>query len=227
MCCSILSVGGFEVRKARGVLISPEISSCSRLICISDCSPVTIRSFSCIRHLISIISADFRVHVIRHVFSSHYLRFTNRNRIRMYDTEVGMTVVRYQIHCLASKNDAVVIVIINDRDSSTFQCRSAQERITVDAHHVKCDLDQNSSAAVRHHMSVNHFLSTVLQRHFVCCHCFNVRSADHIRNRSSTRARQAVRNSQATLRANSLSVDVWRCLPTRKSTVLHRRVPLT
>ena len=36
------------------------------------------------------------------------------------------------------------------------------------------------------------------------------RCANHIRNRSSTRARQAVRNSQATLRANSLSVDVWR-----------------
>ena len=42
------------------------------------------------------------------------------------------------------------------------------------AHHVKCDLDQNSSTAVRHHMSVNHFLSVVLQCHVVRCHSLDV-----------------------------------------------------
>ena len=67
-----------------------------------------------------------------------------------------MTIVRYQIHCLVSKNDAVIIVIEYDCDATMFQRRSAKERFA-HVHHVKCDLDQNSSTAVRHHMSVNHF----------------------------------------------------------------------
>ena len=54
------------------------------------------------------------------------------------------------------ENDAVIIVIEDDFDASTFQSRSAQERFA-HVHHVKCDVDQNSSTAVRHHMSVNHF----------------------------------------------------------------------
>ena len=36
-----------------------------------------------------------------------------------------MTIVRYQIHCPVSKNDAVIIVIGDDCDATTFQCRSA------------------------------------------------------------------------------------------------------
>ena len=53
------------------------------------------------------------------------------------------------------------------------KCRSAQERFA-HAHHVKCDQDQNSSTAVRHHMSVNHFLSVALQCHVVRFHSFDV-----------------------------------------------------
>ena len=45
----------------------------------------------------------------------------------------------------------------------TPRCFSAEvlRRGFSHVHHVKCDLDQNSSTAVRHHMSVNHFLSVV------------------------------------------------------------------
>ena len=77
-----------------------------------------------------------------------------------------MTIVRYQIYCLVSKNDAVMIVIEDDCDATMFQCRSAQERFA-HVHHVKCDLDQNSSTTVRHHLPVHHFLSVVLQWHVV------------------------------------------------------------
>ena len=65
--------------------------------------------------------------------------------------------MRYQIHCLVSKNDAVIIVIEDDCDATMFQCRSAQERFA-NVHHVECDLDQNSSTAVRHHMSLSAFI---------------------------------------------------------------------
>ena len=89
-----------------------------------------------------------------------------------------MTIVRYQIHCLVWKHDAIIIVIEDDCDATMFQCRSAQERFA-HVHHVKCDLDQNSSTAVCHHMSVNHFLSVVLQCHVVRCHSFNVCRTHH------------------------------------------------
>ena len=45
------------------------------------------------------------------------------------------------------ENDAVTIVIEDDCDATTLQCRSAQERFA-DVHHVKCDLDPNSCTAV-------------------------------------------------------------------------------
>ena len=86
-----------------------------------------------------------------------------------------MTIVRDQIRCLDPKNDAVVSVIVNDRASSTFQSRSAQEWFA-NAHHVECDVYQNSSDTG---CDIYLFLSTVLQRHVVCCHCFNVRSANY------------------------------------------------
>ena len=86
--------------------------------------------------------------------------------------------MRDQIRCLVSKNDAVIIVIVDDCDATTFQCRSAQERFA-HVHHVKCDLDQNSFSTVGHHVSVHHFLSVVLQCHVVCCHSFNVCRTHH------------------------------------------------
>ena len=64
--------------------------------------------------------------------------------------------MRDQIHCLVPKNDTVRIVIEDDCDATTFQCRSTQEKFA-HVHHVKCGLDQNSSTPVRHHVSVNHF----------------------------------------------------------------------
>ena len=81
--------------------------------------------------------------------------------------------MRYQIHCLVAKSDAVTNVIEDDCHATMFQCRSTLERFAY-VHHVKCDLDQNSSSAVRHHVSVNHFLSIVLQCHVVRCHNLNV-----------------------------------------------------
>ena len=71
-----------------------------------------------------------------------------------------------------------IIVIEDDCDATMFQCRSAQERFA-HVHHVKCDLDQTSSTAVRHHVSVNHFLSAVLQCHVVRCHSFDVCRTHH------------------------------------------------
>ena len=46
-----------------------------------------------------------------------------------------MTIVRYQIHCLVSKNVPVIIVIEDDCDATMFQCRSAQEKFA-HVHHV-------------------------------------------------------------------------------------------
>ena len=107
-----------------------------------------------------------------------------------------MTTVKDQIHRLVPKNDAVIIVIEDDCDATTFQYRCAQERFA-HTHHVKCDLDQNSSATVRRHVPVHHFLSVVLQCHVVRCHCLDVCRTHHwklrcenvrnIKHRSSTR----------------------------------------
>ena len=60
-----------------------------------------------------------------------------------------------------------------DCDATMLQCRSAQERFA-HLHHAKCDLDQNSSTAVRHNVYVNHFLSVALQCHVVRCHSIDV-----------------------------------------------------
>ena len=75
--------------------------------------------------------------------------------------QVGMTIVRCEIHSLVSKNDAVIIMIEDDCDATMLQFRSAQEKFA-HVHHAKCELDSNSSATVRHHVSVTHFLSVVL-----------------------------------------------------------------
>ena len=86
--------------------------------------------------------------------------------------------MRYQIHCLVPKNDAVIIVIEDDSDATMFQCRSAQERFA-HVHHVKCDLDRHSFSTVRHHVSVNNFFSVGLQCHVVRCHSFDVCRTRH------------------------------------------------
>ena len=141
-----------------------------------------------------------------------------------------MAIVRDQIHCHVPKNDAIVIVIENECDATTFQCRCAQEGFA-HAHHVKCDLDQNSSTAGRH-VSVNHFLSTVLQCHVVCCHSLTVcgthlwklrvdRHAQTIQNRSLTRAPQSCNRTDL---PSSPCVDVSCCLPATISRVPHRRI---
>ena len=85
-----------------------------------------------------------------------------------------MTIVRYQVRCLVSKNDAVIIVLEYDCDATMFQCRSAQERgfrtfITSNVIWIR-----DSSTAVRHHVSVHNFLSVVLQCNVVRCHSFDV-----------------------------------------------------
>ena len=138
-----------------------------------------------------------------------------------------MTIVRHQIHCLVSKNDAVIIVIEDDCDATMFQCRSAQERLA-HVHHV--------TTAVRHHVSVNHFLPLTLQCHIVRCHNFNVcrthhleiavqtmvgRHVQNIQNRSSTRAPQPDCKTDL---PNSPCTDVSCCLPARISRVPHLRI---
>ena len=45
------------------------------------------------------------------VLSSHHHRLAIRDSIRQSEMQVGMTIVRDQIHGLVSKNDAVIIVI--------------------------------------------------------------------------------------------------------------------
>ena len=113
-----------------------------------------------------------------------------------------------------------------------FQCRSARERFA-HVHHVKCDLDQNSSTAVRHHMTVNDFLFVVLQCHVVRCHSFDVcrthhavqtrvgRRVQNIQNRSSTRVPQF---DWKTDLPNSPCTDVSCCLPANISRVSHLRI---
>ena len=92
---------------------------------------------------IASVVVDFFIHVICRTLSSHHQRSARRNSIRQNDVQVGMTIVRYQIHCLVSKNDAIIIVIEDDCHATMFQCRSAQEMFA-HVHHVKCDLDQDS-----------------------------------------------------------------------------------
>ena len=75
----------------------------------------------------TIVAVDFLIHVVRRVLSSFHHRFARWDSIRQSDVQVGMTIVRYQIHCLVSKNDAVFIMIEHDCDATMFQCRSAQE----------------------------------------------------------------------------------------------------
>ena len=117
---------------------------------------------------------------------------------------------------------------------TTCQCRSAQKRFA-HVHHVKSDLHQDSSTAVRHHMSINHFLSVVLQCHVVRCHSFNVCRTHHwklrckpgwadtsknIQNRSSTRAPQSCNRTNL---PSLPRADVSCCLPARISRVPHLR----
>ena len=138
--------------------------------------------------------------------------------------------MRYQIHCLISKNDAVIIMIEDDCDATMFQCRSAQERVS-HVHHVKCDLDQNSITAVCHHMSVNHFFVRSvavprcslpqLQRLEIAVQTKVGRYVQNIQNRSSTRAPQSSNQTDPT---NSLSTDVSCCLPAKISRVPHLRI---
>ena len=120
-------------------------------------------------------------------------------------------------------------------DCAMFPCRNAQERFA-HVHHVKCDLDQNSSTAVRHHMSVNHFLSIVLQCHVVRCHNFDVCRTFHWKlrckpwwadmSKSSRIDHQLVLLSLdwKTDLPNSPSTDVSCCLPANISRVPHLRI---
>ena len=86
-----------------------------------------------------------------------------------------MTIVRDQIHCLVPKNDAVMIVIEDDCDATTIQSRRGlRTLITSNVIQIKIHLP-----AVRRHMSVNHFLSIVLQCHVVRCHCLDICRTHH------------------------------------------------
>ena len=126
----------------------------------------------------TIVAVDFFIRVICRILSSHHQCSARRDSIRQSDVQIGMTIVRYQIHCLVSKHDAVIIVIEDDCHATMFQRRSAQERFA-HVHHVKRDLDQDSFSTVRHHVPIHNFLSVVLQCHVVCCHSFNVSRTYH------------------------------------------------
>ena len=140
-----------------------------------------------------------------------------------------MTNVRDQIHCFVPKNDAVVIVIENDCDSTTFQCRCAQERLHT--HHVKCDLNQNSSSRVHKNISVHSFAmprySLPLPRHVknspweIAVRTKVDKRVRYIQNRPSTRV--PLSGNQTDF-PSSPSVDVSCCLPARRSRVLHPHI---
>ena len=178
-----------------------------------------------------------RIHslYICRTLSSNHQRFARRNSIRQNDVQVGMTIMRYQIRRLVSKNNAIIIVIEDDCHPTMFQCRSAQVRFAHD-HHVKCDLDQDSFSTVCHHVPVHHFLSAVLQCHVVRCHSVDVCGTHHwklrciprwadmsknIQNRSSTRAPQSCSKTDL---PNSPCTDVSCCLPAKISRVPHLRI---
>ena len=90
----------FRSSQGSWCLCFTRIRQLSRLICVGDCSPVAISSFSRLRRLITITREDFLVHVSRHVFSSHHHRFAMRHCIRQRDSQVRKTIVRHQIHSL-------------------------------------------------------------------------------------------------------------------------------
>ena len=92
--------------------------------------------------------------------------------------------MRYQIHCLVPKNDAIIIVIEDDCHATMFQCRSALERFA-HVHHVKSDLDQDSFS--RSSSRAHHFLSVVLQCHVVRCHSIDVCRTHHWKLRCKPR----------------------------------------
>ena len=117
---------------------------------------------------------------------SSFSSFGGRNSIRQNDVQIGMTIVRYQIRCLVSKNEAVIIVIEDECHATMFQCRSAQERFA-HVHHVIRDLDQDSFFTIRHHVPVQHFLSVVLQYHVVRCHTIDICRTHHWKLRCKPR----------------------------------------
>ena len=139
-----------------------------------------------------------------------------------------MTIVRYQIHCLVSKNDAIIIVIEDDCHATMFQCKSAQERLA-HVHHVKCDLDQDSFSTVRHHVPVHYFLSVVLQCHVVRCHCFNVCRTHHWKLRCKPRWADMSKTSRINHQLVLLSFPIrlifpMHCVPTFLA-VFQRKYP--
>ena len=164
------------------------------------------------------VSRQNRCHVICRILSSDHHRFA-----------------RYQIHCLVSKNDAVITVIEDDGDVTTIQCRSAQERFA-HAHHVACDLDQNSSTAVRRHVSAKLFFvhSVAVPRCSlpqpqrlqnspleIAVRTRVDRHVQNIQNRSSTRAPQSCNRTDV---PNSPCANVSCCLPARIPRVPHLRI---
>ena len=112
------------------------------LICIGDCSSITSWSFSSFISIVSSFVVDY-VHVICRTLTSHHQRFARRNSNRQNDVQIGILIVRYQIHCLVSKKDTILNLIAYYCHATMFQCRSVQERFE-HVHHVKCDLDQDS-----------------------------------------------------------------------------------
>ena len=122
-----------------------------------------------------------------------------------------------------------------------FQCRSAQERFA-HVHHVKCDLDRNSSSTVRHHVPVHHYLSVVLQCHVVRCHIVDVCRTHHWKFRCKPRRADMSKTSRIdhqvvllsfpllsrigdkTDLPNSQCTDVSCCLPAKIARVPHLRI---
>ena len=84
-----------------------------------------------------------------------------------------MTLVKYQIHCLVSKNDAVTIVIEDDCDRHDVSVQKCFRRGLPRSSRPNVIWIKIRSTAVRHHMSV------VLQCHVVRCHSFNVCRTHH------------------------------------------------
>ena len=128
--------------------------------------------------------------------------------------------VGYQIHCLVSKNDAIIIAIEDDCRATMFQCRSAQERFA-HVHHVKCDVDQDSFSTVRHHVSAHHFFSVELQCHVVRCHSIDVCRTHHWKLRCKPRWADMTKTSRIDHQLVLLSFPLISLIGTRLIVPIH------
>ena len=146
--------------------------------------------------------------------------------------------MRYQIRCLVTEKDAMVIVTEDDCDSCRCRANVLRSGFTC-AHHVKCDLKWCSSATIRRFMTKTSFVRGAMPCCLLqlpgCLKCWSQRfeaqtvediHARNVQHRSSVRDLSRVRISRAYVRPISFCVAVWCCDPTRSSRGLQSQIRL-